>query len=418
MCNQNLFPAVPVVVNLLESIRVALSALAANKLRTLLTMLGVIIGVGAVIIMISIIQGARKKAIENFQGSGSDILFAVYSPKGEAKRGGSFEGLTMEDADAIGRRVTLLTVLSPELQTGAKFVRGTKTYTGQAVGGTIHYPELTAVKLDGGRFFDDEDLASYGKVGVIGSKVAAALFAKGESPLGQQVQVQTGSLSVPITIIGVLARKGNEGFGTSADERVILPLTTVQKRLTGGKLVAAISGRAQEGQAEAAADQVFAVLKQRHPTHAKDFIVDTQEGLIKQLDKVLAIFQVVLGGVGGLSLLVGGIGIMNIMLVSVTERTREIGSRKAIGAKRADILLQFITESVVVSGLGGLLGVGFGYGFSALVGAVGSGQISTFTPPWAVALGFGFAMGVGMFFGIYPAVRASRLDPIQALRYE
>ena len=350
--------------NVFESIRVALSALAANKLRSLLTMLGVIIGVGAVIIMISIIQGARQKAIENFQGSGSDILFAVYSPKGEAKKGGSFEGLTMDDTVAIERRVSLLTTVSPELQAGAKILRGTKSYTGQAVGGTVYYPELTAVKLSGGRFFDAEDLASFAKIGVIGYKVAGALFSEGESPLGQTVIVQVGSLSVPVTIVGVLARKGNEGFGTSADERMILPLTTVQKRLTGGHTVAAISGRAQPGQAEAAADQVFAVLKQRHPTHAKDFIVDTQEGLIKQLDKVLAIFQVVLGGVGGLSLLVGGIGIMNIMLVSVTERTREIGIRKAIGAKRADILLQFITESIVVSGLGGLLGVLFGYGFS------------------------------------------------------
>jgi putative ABC transport system permease protein len=405
-------------VNLLESIKVALSALAANKLRSLLTMLGVIIGVGAVIIMVSIIQGARKKAVESFQGSGSDILFAVYAPKGEARRGGRFEGLTLDDVDAIERRVTILTVVSPELQTNAKALRGAKTYNGQVVGGTVHYPTLTAVQLSSGRFFDQSDLDTYGKVAVIGVKVRDALFGKNEEALGQSVQLQVGSMIVPVTIIGVLERKGNEGFGTSADERVILPITTVQRRLTGGRTVAAINARAQPGLAEEAADQIFAVLKQRYPDRAKDFIVDTQEGLIKQLDKILGIFQVVLGGVGGLSLLVGGIGIMNIMLVSVTERTKEIGIRKAIGAKRADILLQFITESIVVSGLGGALGVAFGWGLSQAIGAAAPDQISTFTPPWAIALGFGFAMGVGMFFGIYPAVRASRLDPIQALRYE
>jgi putative ABC transport system permease protein len=405
-------------VNFIESIKVALSALAANKLRSLLTMLGVIIGVGAVIIMVSIIQGARKRAIESFQGSGSDILFAFYAPKGEARRGGRFEGLTLDDVEAIERRVQILTVVSPELQASARALRGTKSYTGQAVGGTVHYPTLTAVKLDGGRFFDQADLDSSAKVCVLGVKVKEALFGKGESPIGQTIQLQVGGMTVPVTVVGLLKRKGNEGFGTSADERVIMPITTVQRRLTGARTVAGINARARPGLAEEAADQVFTVLKQRYPDRANDFIVDTQEGLIKQLDRILGIFQVVLGGVGGLSLLVGGIGIMNIMLVSVTERTKEIGIRKAIGAKRADILLQFITESVVVSGLGGLLGVAFGWGLSTAIGSAAPEQLSTYTPPWAIAIGFSFAMGVGMFFGIYPAVRASRLDPIQALRYE
>ncbi len=170
--------------------------------------------------------------------------------------------------------------------------------------------------------------------------------------------------------------------------------------------------------AEIAADEVFAVLKSRHPENAQDFIVDTQEGLISRLDSVLLIFQVILGGVGGLSLLVGGIGIMNIMLVSVTERTREIGIRKAVGAKRGDILLQFVTESMTVSGLGGLLGVGWGWGMSYAIGAIAKDRLATYVPPWAALLGFGFAVGVGMFFGIYPAFRAAKLDPIQALRYE
>jgi putative ABC transport system permease protein len=179
-----------------------------------------------------------------------------------------------------------------------------------------------------------------------------------------------------------------------------------------------VNARSIPGRSEEAANQIFAVLKARHPENAKDFIVDTQEGIIKQLDQVLMLFQVVMGGVGGLSLLVGGIGIMNIMLVSVTERTREIGIRKAVGATRANILVQFVIEAMTVSGVGGMLGVGFGYGVSSIIGMIAKDNLPTYVPLWASLMGFSFALGVGMFFGIYPAVRASKLDPIDALRFE
>ncbi|MBC7808125.1 MAG: FtsX-like permease family protein [Akkermansiaceae bacterium] len=188
--------------------------------------------------------------------------------------------------------------------------------------------------------------------------------------------------------------------------------------LLGVEVVVIVLPAADGVSADAAADEVFAVLKSLHPQNAQDFIVDTQEGLLKRLDGILIVFQLILGGVGGLSLLVGGIGIMNIMLVSVTERTREIGIRKAVGAKRGDILLQFVTESMTVSGVGGLIGVGFGYGVSKLVGIVAGENLPTFVPPWAAFLGFGFAVAIGMFFGIYPAFRAAKLDPIDALRFE
>jgi len=408
-----------IAVNFFESLRVAFNALRANKLRSLLTMLGVIIGVGAVIIMISIIQGARQRVIKEFRESGSEIVFAFYAPKRETRRGGSFEGLKMEDVEDLERRATLLQNLSPRLETSGQVARGKKTYNASVVGVAANYREVAVIELERGRFIEAGDLDTWAKVAVIGDKVRTELFGETEDPLGQTIVAQVSGNRVPLTVVGLLKRKGNEGFGQNPDEQIILPLNTVQKRLTGSDRLAGISATAiKAGGAEEAADQMFALLKQRHPDNAQDFIVDTQEGLLKRLDSVLLIFQLILGGVGGLSLLVGGIGIMNIMLVSVTERTREIGIRKAVGAKRNDILLQFVTEAMTVSGVGGLLGVGFGYGVSKAIGAVAKDSLPTYVPLWAAMLGFGFAVGVGMFFGIYPAVRASKLDPINALRYE
>lgn len=424
----------------------ALIALTANKLRSLLTMLGVIIGVGSVIIMISIIQGARQKVVKDFNESGTNIVFAFYAPKRERRTAGNFEGLTMDDVRTIERQATLIDTVVPRLEGPVKALRGKKDFSGQAVGATADYLDVNPVKIERGRFLlssplnalqagqerDDslrvtkgrflgiDDQQSWSKVCVIGDKVKNALFAEEEDPLGQSITVTIGGARLPLTVVGLLERKGNNNFGgTSVDEQIILPFTTMQKRFTGSRTVAAISARsAGAGTAEGAADQIFAILKQRHPNQAQDFIIDTQEGLLKRLDQVLMVFQVVLGGVGFLSLLVGGIGIMNIMLVSVTERTKEIGIRKAVGAKRGDILLQFVTESMTVSGVGGLLGVGFGYATSAAISFGMKDQLPTYVPLWAAGMGFAFAVSVGMFFGIYPAIRASKLDPIQALRYE
>jgi len=401
-----------------ESLRVALVALRANKLRSLLTMLGVIIGVGSVIIMISIVQGARQKVISDFRSDGANVVFAFYAPKGEDRKGGTFEGMRMADAEAMERRATLVKSVSPRVEDSVKATRGAKSFSASVEGVTPSYIEVENVTVERGRFIEQADVDTWAKVGIIGDKVKTELFGK-DDPMGQTIVVQSNGFRVPLTIIGVLKHKGSEGFGTSADEKIILPLSTVQKRFSGTQSISGISARAsQDDNAESAADQIFTILKQRHPDNAKDFIVDTQAGLISRLDSVLIIFQLILGGVGGLSLLVGGIGIMNIMLVSVTERTREIGIRKAVGAKRGDILLQFITESMTVSGVGGLLGVAFGYLTSKAIGALAGEKLPTFVPLWAALLGFGFAVGVGMFFGIYPAFRAAKLDPINALRYE
>jgi putative ABC transport system permease protein len=381
-------------------------------------MLGVIIGVGSVIIMIAIVQGARQQIVKDFKGDGADILFAVYSPKrGDRRTGGSFEGLTLRDAEAIERRVDGLSSIAPEFTGGLKVIRGKTEFQASAVGVTPSYPDVNNLDMNQGRFFTAADDAAWAKVCIIGDKVRTELFGK-EEALGKTLIAQFGANRTPLTVIGILNHKERSNFGSNPDEQVLLPLGTMQKRLSGSETISQVTARAEGLNVESAADAVFAALKSLHPDHAKDFIVDTQEGLLQRLDSVLIIFQLILGGVGGLSLLVGGIGIMNIMLVSVTERTREIGIRKAVGAKRQDILLQFVTESMTVSGMGGILGCAFGYGVSKAISAVAGNKLPTFVPPWAAVMGFTFAVAVGMFFGIYPAVRASRLDPIDALRYE
>ena len=410
------------IVNPFESVRLAFSALLANRLRSFLTMLGVIIGVGAVIIMIAFIQGAREKAVKDFQSDGSNIVFAAYAPKGKERRGGAFEGMKLADVRAIQERVDTISGIAPQSETGGLSIVGKTQYQTTFTGVDQNYPEVNKIELGSGRYIAQSDVKENLKVCVLGDTVRKKLFGDKVDPLGKEVVAEVNGLRVPFTVIGTLKHKGR-GFGTSSDEQMVMPITTLQKRITGNEIIGSFSTRALAVDAETAADQIFTVLKQRYPTRAQDFIVDTQEGLLKRLDALLAVFQLLFGGIGGLSLLVGGIGIMNIMLVSVTERTREIGIRKAVGAKRRDILTQFVVESMTISGVGGMIGVAFGYGASALVSLVKVGDgadsnISTYVPLWAAIMGFTFAVAVGMFFGIYPAVRASKLDPIQALRYE
>lgn len=405
--------------NILESFRVALSSLFANKMRSLLTMLGVIIGVGSVITMISIVQGAQKKILDEVGSNGATLLFGSYSPKGESQRRTTFSGLRMADIEAIQRRVGSIESISPEQSQSVKSLYGSRTFSGQAKGIVPEYQDINNVAVAQGRFVELGDGESWAKVCVIGDNVRKELFPDTDG-LGRQIVIVQNEVRLPLTVVGIMEHKERSGFGENSDDQIYLPLQTMQKRLAGNDIIGSFNAKAREGiSPNDAADEVFAVLKSRHPENAQDFVVDTLDSILKQINTFAVIFQIVLGGVCGLSLLVGGIGIMNIMLVSVTERTREIGIRKAIGAKQRDILIQFVTESMTVSGMGGLLGVGFGYGVAQLVGRIAGDKMPPpYVPLWAVALGFGFAVSVGMFFGIYPAYRAAKLDPIQALRYE
>jgi putative ABC transport system permease protein len=400
-----------------EAIRVALDALWANKLRALLTMLGVIIGVSSVIIMIAIVQGARQKVIAQVESNGSNQIFAFYNPRPDSIQRGGFDGIRMADVEAIQRLCTLIGPVSPTASTSVQGSAEGQNKQLTLIGVLAAYIEVNNVTVAEGRFINANDDATWSKACVIGQNVEQDLYGDTD-PIGKELVCSANGTDVSLTVVGVLAPK-DRAFDTDFNNSVFASLRSVQQRFTDSDKLNGFNTKSLNvTQTEAAADEVWSVLQRRHPLNIGDFVVDTQQGLLKQLDTFIAIFQLVLGGVGGLALLTGGIGIMNIMLVSVTERTREIGVRKAVGATRGAILLQFIVEAIVVSGLGGLIGVGLGYGASALINALPQKALQAYVPPWGAGLGFGFAVGVGLFFGSYPAFRASKLDPITALRHE
>ncbi len=399
----------------LQSLKVALSCLAANKLRSILTMLGVIIGVASVIVMVSFIEGARHQVVKEFEEMGSRLIIIFFSPE-ERKKGEGWshvEFLTIRDAEAIRQECPLVTDVSPELPMDeTMFEAEGEDIKGKLVGCQPEFARLHNVKLESGRFFSQKDYDAWRKVCIIGWDIAKELWPD-ENAVGKTLRAR----GVTFTVIGVNERKGRM-MGEDRDKDVYAPLSTLQKRITGDNRVWVMWAQtASVEQTEEAADQIWALLMRRHGNQP-DFTVDSQSRILAAIGRILAIFGLVLGGVGGLALLVGGIGIMNIMLVSVTERTREIGLRKAVGAKRRHIMFQFLTESMTLSGIGGLLGVAMGAGLSWGVGAIMKEDMPTKVPVWMAVIGFCFACCVGIFFGLYPAWRAARLDPIQALRHE
>lgn len=404
--------------NFLESIRVSIRSIKTNKMRSFLTMLGIIIGVSAVITMVAIGEGASANVTSQINGLGSNLL--IVSP-GQAKQGqislgaGSLNTLTMKDAEAIETLATV-TAVAPSVNSRAQLVWGSKNYSTSLEGSTQSYPEVRNAEVERGRFFNRIEVTRESNVAVVGTEIITNLFAESNTnPIGQTIQIN----QIPFKIIGILKSKGSSGM-TNNDDKIIVPITTAMSRLTGSKKVGSIyiSAKSSEVMTEAQFD-VQNLLRAKHsllPKESDDFQIRSQSDILSTAQSISGVMTALLSGIAAISLVVGGIGIMNIMLVSVTERTREIGIRKAVGATRWDILRQFLIESITLSLMGGLAGIVIGIGASALVGKLAGLATSISVSPMIYA--FASSMLVGVVFGVYPARKAARLKPIDALRYE
>ncbi len=398
---------------------IAAKALARNAMRTALTALGLIIGVAAVIVMVAIGTGARASIEARIKSAGSNIVMvsAGSGAFGPVRQGqGAVTTLVPADADAVLAQVPGIRYLSPGLNTRAQVVTSSSNWSTQIQGAGDSLVEIRSWPLQFGAFFTRADVARAAKVAVLGAVARDQLFGAGADPTGASIRIQ----NQPFTVIGVLASKGQAAMGQDQDDTVILPYTTVQKRLLGVQHIGAITVSAADGVDLAQlSDAIAGVLRVQHqiqPGEADDFLVRTLEEMASVLTSTTDTMTYLLAGIAAVSLLVGGIGIMNIMLVSVTERTREIGLRLSVGARDRDVLLQFMVEALVLSVAGGAIGVALGFGLAQGVSAL-LGWSASVTPQ-AIALSFGVAAAVGVFFGFYPARKAARLNPIEALRYE
>ena len=398
--------------------KIAWKALRRNLLRTLLTMLGIIIGVAAVIAMVAIGNGAKAEVETRIAALGQNVLIVL---SGNVTRGGFSMGfgsagtLTQGDFDAIRREVPGVAGASPEVRSTAQIAVGNQNISTQVMGVGEDYVSARSWVLAGGDNFTDVDVRSANKVALIGKTTATTLFGDGD-PVGQIIRVK----NVPFTVVGALAPKGVAMFGNDQDDIVLVPYTSAMKRLSGGTSFRSIVVQAARSELmPEVQEEIGNLLRQRHRiTEDKedDFLIRTQQEISEAATATSKIMTILLGSIASVSLLVGGIGIMNIMLVSVTERTREIGVRMAVGARGSDILLQFLTEAVTLSIVGGLIGVGLGLGISHLVSS--NFGWATLVSTSSIVLAFAFSAAIGIFFGFYPARKAAQLDPIEALRYE
>ncbi|PYN24402.1 MAG: multidrug ABC transporter substrate-binding protein [Candidatus Rokuibacteriota bacterium] len=409
--------------SLWQSVRIAGRALRVNKLRSALTMLGIIIGVAAVIAMVGVGAGAQARVAEQIQSLGSNLIIVLSgSVTASGIRLGTGSQLTIseDDSAAIAREVPLVQASAPSVRGTAQVVYGNLNWATAIQGVTPDYFEAREWPVTDGRAINPEDVEGATKIALLGQTTVLNLFGESE-PLGQIIRIK----KVPFTVVGVLSRKGQNSWGQDQDDVILIPISTAKKKVLGvsqanPRAVGSISVkvRADEDMAEAE-NQIRALLRQRHrlqPFQDDDFWLRNLSEVLQTQEESSKVMTYLLAAIASVSLLVGGIGIMNIMLVSVTERTREIGLRMAVGARRRHILLQFLIEAVTLSLIGGIIGIALGLGGSRAISYFAEWR--TLVAPESIVIAFGFAAGIGIFFGFYPARKASRLDPIEALRYE
>ena len=405
--------------------KIALRAIAANKMRSFLTALGIIIGIASVITMLAIGQGTKKSIQANISEMGSNMI--MISP-GADMRGGvrqdasSMETLKLADYEAIKEGCTYVKAVSPMVQSAGQFIYGNNNTPSSIYGVNPDYLEIRQISISDGEMFTETDIKSSAKVCVLGQTVVDNLFGDGADPIGKVIRFK----SIPFRVVGVLKKKGYNSMGMDQDDLVLAPYTSVMKRILAQTYLSGIQCSAiTEGVTEKATEEISTILRRNHKLRndegemmgdEDDFNIRTQEEISTMLSTTTDMLTILLGAVAGISLIVGGIGIMNIMYVSVTERTREIGLRMSVGARGIDILNQFLIEAILLSITGGIIGVLLGLGLSYFISNVVHWPV--YVQPWSIIMSFAVCTLTGVFFGWYPAKKAARLDPIEAIRYE
>ncbi len=406
--------------NTINLFKIAIRAIAGNKTRSFLTMLGIIIGVGSVITMLAIGQGSKLSIQQNIAEMGSNMIMinpgADRGPGGARMSADEMQTLTLDDYNSLCNEAKYLAAVSPTVSSGGQLINGNNNYQTSVTGVSRGYLTIRQLTVEQGDMFSEADIKAGAKVCVVGKTIVDNLFTDGADPVGQVIRFN----KMPVRIVGVLKSKGYNSMGMDQDDIVLLPYSTVMKRVLAQTYLQGIYASAiTEGMTDLAIKDIRSILRQNHKLHEGDddnFSIRSQEELSSMMSSTMGMLTTLLGCVAGISLIVGGIGIMNIMYVSVTERTREIGLRMSVGARGIDILSQFLIESVMISVTGGVIGVIIGFVVSALIKTLSGWPVTV--EAWTVVLSFAVCTFTGVFFGWYPAKKAANLDPIEAIRYE